>query len=211
MGQAKRRIPVWTWAVGPWGRELLVLSGLFLLGVLGGCLAVSWVGTGWQGFSDRVSHYLSGLAAEMPNGPDWAAALWDSVRYPFCTMLLGMTALGAVGIPLLFLARGFFLSFASGAFVALYGSKGLWVALGFLGIQALLTVPVLFAAGVQCWRHAWALAMDGPRRGKGAALFPGCRNRRGFVLCILVLLLCGVYERYVHVRLLTLVAAWMVL
>lgn len=79
--------------------------------------------------------------------------VWDQLRWPLAAFVLGLTALGAAGIPLLLFLRGFLLCFTAGSFAALLGADGLKAAWALLGVSALLGLPALFAAacpGLQC-------------------------------------------------------------
>ena len=71
--------------------------------------------------------------------------------------ILGVTALGVAGIPVLFLARGFLFSFSVAAFCRIFGPVGLASAFFLFGLPALLWAPVLFLAGCQCLEGAYAL------------------------------------------------------
>lgn len=87
-----------------------------------------------------------------------AAALWTAVRWPLLTLLLSFTALGAVGIPAIFVVRGFLLSFAVSSFVRIFGGAGAILAFFAFGFTGLISLPVLFLLGVQGLLAAMALA-----------------------------------------------------
>ena len=83
--------------------------------------------------------------------------LWEQGRFLIGLCILGVTALGVAGIPVLFLARGFLFSFSVAAFCRIFGPVGLASAFFLFGLPALLWAPVLFLAGCQCLEGAYAL------------------------------------------------------
>lgn len=87
-----------------------------------------------------------------------ASLVWDTVRWPLLALLLGFTALGLLGLPLLFVVRGFLLAFSIASFVRLFGGVGCLLALLVFGVSGALSVPVLFVLGVQGLLAARVLA-----------------------------------------------------
>ena len=75
--------------------------------------------------------------------------LWGQAKYVLAALVLGLTALGALGLPVLFGVRGFFLSFPAACFCRVFGGRGLLPAFVLFGLPALLWAPALFLAGVQ--------------------------------------------------------------
>lgn len=90
--------------------------------------------------------------------PALASLVWDTVRWPLLALLLGFTALGLLGLPLLFVVRGFLLAFSIASFVRLFGGVGCLLALLVFGVSGALSVPVLFVLGVQGLLAARVLA-----------------------------------------------------
>lgn len=90
--------------------------------------------------------------------PALASLVWDTVRWPLLALLLGFTALGLLGLPLLFAVRGFLLAFSIASFVRLFGGAGCLLALLVFGVSGALSVPVLFVLGVQGLLAARVLA-----------------------------------------------------
>ena len=74
-------------------------------------------------------------------------------------MLLGFTALGILGLPLLFSVRGFVLAFSIAAFVRMFGGTGGVLAFLLFGVSGLVSAPVFFILGVQSLGAAQALAV----------------------------------------------------
>ena len=120
---------------------LAVTAACFLLGGLVGCLLASHIGGGGQeSLAAYVEGFLRAAQAGEITAPALASLVWDTVRWPLLALLLGFTALGLLGLPLLFAVRGFLL------------------ALLVFGVSGALSVPVLFVLGVQGLLAARVLA-----------------------------------------------------
>ena len=108
---------------------LAVTAACFLLGGLVGCLLASHIGGGGQeSLAAYVEGFLRAAQAGEITAPALASLVWDTVRWPLLALLLGFTALGLLGLPLLF------------------------------GVSGALSVPVLFVLGVQGLLAARVLA-----------------------------------------------------
>lgn len=123
--------------------QLVFLGVCFAAGTLGGFFFSSW-----SGDDPALPDYLRRCfeAAGQGNWPEpslWSS-IWELGRWPLAAFLLGSTALGAAGIPLLLGARGFLLSFAVATLVRLFGLPGMAASLTAFGVSALAAVPVLF-------------------------------------------------------------------
>lgn len=163
----KREPEKWDWPNG-YGAVLALLCVLFLAGGLAGSLFAGLAdGAGAQELSDYLADYLS-LADDGTVGRAFWPVLWEQLRYLAAVLLLGLTAIGVVGIPLLFCVRGFFLSFSVGCFCRVFGSAGLIPGLVLFGLPALLWGPSLFLAGFQGLSGAQYLL----RRGLGERCRP---------------------------------------
>ena len=86
--------------------------------------------------------------------PSLWSSIWDLSRWPLAAFLLGSTALGAAGIPILLGARGFLLSFAAATFTRLFGLPGMAASLAAFGVSALVAVPVLFVVSADAFRQS---------------------------------------------------------
>lgn len=135
-------------------RDGLVLLALcFALGAL-----IGFLFSGWVGCSQELQEHLQRRfqAAGQGHGaqPSVWACVWDLARWPAVAVLLGSTAAGAVGVPLLLGARGFLLAYAASVLVRLFGLPGLAASAASLGVTALLAVPVLFAVSAVAFRQS---------------------------------------------------------
>ena len=120
---------------------LAVTAACFLLGGLVGCLLASHIGGGGQeSLAAYVEGFLRAAQAGEITAPALASLVWDTVRWPLLALLLGFTALGLLGLPLLF------------------GGAGCLLALLVFGVSGALSVPVLFVLGVQGLLAARVLA-----------------------------------------------------
>ena len=139
-----------------------VWDGLTQLVVLGVCFAAgAFLGlffSGWSGDSPELLDYLQNYLQQAGQGqgvePSLWSSVWDLARWPLAAFLLGATALGVVGIPILLGVRGFLLSFAAAVFARLFGLPGVAASLAAFGVTALAAVPVLFVAAADAFRQS---------------------------------------------------------
>ena len=98
---------------------LVLLGASFFLGGAAGCVMAGLVGGEGQGaLAEYIRGYLD-LAAEGGMQPPFWPLVWELIRFPLLVFLLGFTALGVVGMPVLFAVRGFLLCFAAASFVVM--------------------------------------------------------------------------------------------
>ena len=147
-GKRIRLAPAWDGLA-----QLAVLGVCFGLGALGGFFFSSW-----SGDSPELSEYLLRYFQMAGQGsgiepPLWSA-VWDLVRWPLAALLLGSTALGAVGVPILMSVRGFLLSYAAAVLGRLFGLPGMAASLAAFGVTAFVAVPVLFVAAFDAFRQS---------------------------------------------------------
>ena len=151
---------------------LALAAACFFLGGLAGCLLASQIGgSGQESLAAYVEGFLSASQAGEAAAPALATVVWDTMRWPLLALLLGFTALGLVGLPVLFAVRGFLLSFSIACFVRLFGGAGCLLALLIFGVGGAVSVPVLFVLGVQSLLAARALAGRVWGDGKSAPLY----------------------------------------
>lgn len=136
---------------------LAALSACFLLGgaldaVFGGLMSE----TSAQELADYLSTYFT-LAREGGVTVEFWSVAWEQFRLLITVVLLGLTALGAAGIPLLFGVRGFLLAFSVAGLCRVFGAAGLVPALFLFGLPAFFWAPILFLTGGQCLDGAWVL------------------------------------------------------
>lgn len=175
------------------GGALVLLALAFLAGGAAGCvLAALSSSADVEELSDYLTGYLA-LARDgsLPRGL-WAV-LWGQVRYPLAAAVLSVTALGVVGLPVLFAVRGFFLSFPAACFCQVFGGRGLLPAFVLFGLPALLWAPTLFSLGVP----GFLSALQRLRRPAGERGWPPCN--RGWLagLCAGLTLAAGLLEYWV--------------
>ena len=138
-----------------WGRstQLAILGIFFSLGTLGG-----FSFSGWSGDSPELLDHLLAYFQSAGQGsgiePSLWSSIWDLARWPLAAFLLGSTALGVVGIPLLLGARGFFLAYSASAFSRMFGLPGMAASLAAFGITAVVAVPVLFVLSADAFRQS---------------------------------------------------------
>lgn len=178
------------------------LSALALLGtafglgaVLGCCLAGHLSDTENSALLSYMEGYLSALrngGAAMP-GP--GEVLWETFRWHGLVFLLSFTAVGLVGIPVVFGIRGFLLSFAVASLIRVLGGRGVILAALVFGMTGLLSFPAFFVLGTQGAAACRALA----RRSAGGGKTP-VYDKPYFIrcgLCAGALAVCACLERRV--------------
>jgi len=126
---------------------LVILAAAFLIGGAAGCfLAAFSDGAGAEELSNYLAGYLA-LALESGLPRSLWPVLWGQLRYLLAALVLGLTALGIAGLPVVFGVRGFFLSFPVACFCRVFGDRGLLPAFILFVLPALLWAPSLFLEG----------------------------------------------------------------
>ena len=133
--------------------QLVFLGVCFALGALGGAFFSSCSGDD-PALLDYLRHYFQAAGQGTGMEPSLWSSIWDLLRGPLAAFLLGSTALGTAGVPLLRGARGFFLSFAATTFARLFGLPGMAASLAAFGVSALVAVPVLFVVSADAFRQS---------------------------------------------------------
>lgn len=133
--------------------QLVVLSACFAAGIVCGFLFSCW-GRDDAELLEYLSEYLRAIGRGGGMEPSLWLSVWDLARWPAAAFLLGSTALGVLGLPVLLGARGFLLAFASATFVRLFGLPGLAVSMAAFGVTALVAVPVLFVTAADAFRQS---------------------------------------------------------
>lgn len=145
-----------------------VLGLAFLIGGVAGCLLAGAVdGEGGAALSDFLTAYLK-LAQDGSAAAGFWAVMWEQFRFPLAAFVLGVTAVGVAGLPVLFAVRGFLFSFSVACFCRLFGGAGLIPALFLFGLPALLWTPALFVLGAQGMLGSYSLL----RRVLGDSRYP---------------------------------------
>lgn len=202
----KRWVKVWRAPGGAWFPATALLTLLFLTGGAAGCAMASWVcGSGSEGLASYIRSYLLAVQEGMGSSPSMPELCWEVFRYPLIVLALGFTALGAVGIPLVFAVRGFFLSFAVASFVRVFGGFGFALSAIVFGLPGAISIPVLFVLGAQGWTASREMAERLSRRGRRSSPY----DRDYWVrcgVCAAGSLLCVWVERFLTADLLAALA-----
>ncbi len=175
---------------------LAVLAAAFLTGGAAGCLLAALSGgAGAEELSSYLADYLTlAQQGELPRS-HWPV-LWDQVKYLLAALILGLTALGLAGFPILFGVRGFFFSFPVACFCRVFGGRGLFPAFVLFGLPALLWAPALFMAGVPGFLSAQQLLRRALGEGRGGLPLNGAYWCRAG-LCVGLALAAGLLECWV--------------
>ena len=147
-----------------WPYLIVLLISFFAGACVGGMLA--FFHSPDSGLSDYLREYCAALS-QGEIRPSFLYVLWDCVRWPLSAALLGFTALGVIGIPALFAARGFLLSFSTTTFCLLLGRSGIAVAAVLFSVTIFLVLPIMFVLGCD-WLYASCLRLPNavPSAGK---------------------------------------------
>lgn len=152
---------------------LVVTAAFFALGSTLGCFISA---RALESSGEAISAYLVQFLSETQLGgllyPDLSQFLWLSLRWPFAAFVLGFSALGLFGLPILSGLRGFLFSFSVGVFVRTLGRRGLGTAFLLLGISGLISIPVFLLITTQSFSAAKSLAF----RGQGKRELPYDRS-----------------------------------
>ena len=177
------------------GGALAAVSLPFVLGGLAGALlaAVS-DGAGLEALSAYLVDYLT-LARDGALPRSLWPVLWGQEKYLLAALVLGLTALGLAGLPILFGVRGFFFSFPVACFCRVLGWSGLFPALIFFVLPALLWAPALFMAGVSGFLSARQLLFRPSGEGRVSPLNGTFWYRAG--VCLALGLAAGLLEYWV--------------
>ena len=172
---------------------LAVLAVAFLLGGISGCLLAALSdGAGAAELSSYLADYLK-LSLEDELVQSFWPVLWGQVKYLLASILLGLTALGLAGFPILFGVRGFFFSFPVACFCRVFGRIGMLPAFVLFGLPALLWVPALFLSGVSGFLSAQELLRRSLGEGRGGLTFRGAYWCRAG-LCTALAVAAGLLE-----------------
>lgn len=132
---------------------LFFLCLFFLIGALLGSIFALLGGSHPQ-LAQQLDIFFQSVAQDGPPDVSWWSTLWEALSWPLLLVLLSFGPPGVVGIPCVFLIRGFLLSYACSSFVAMYGLHGLgWNAL-FFGVSALFLLPICVCIGHWAFTNA---------------------------------------------------------
>lgn len=141
---------IWEVSLSNLWPALTVCGICFFLGGLAGCILASYIsGSGSECLIDYLQDFLSEAREETLPAPALFPLICEVARWPLLTILLGFTALGVLALPLLFIVRGFLLSFSIASFVRVFGTAGSLLSFLIFGVSGSLALPVLFVLGVQ--------------------------------------------------------------
>lgn len=155
------------------------LGVLFLTGSIVGCIAAGLLDSNDGGaLLDLLDRYVAALKQEDVTVP-FLPVLWQVVRIPLAAFLLGLTAIGVVGLPVLFAVRGFCLCYAVSVLYRLMGAPGLLLGLCLFGVSALLWLPAFLNLGVTGLTGSYGLL----RRVSGDGRYPLAVTTGRYWLC----------------------------
>ena len=148
VGSRLRSTPAWDGLT-----RLMILGACFAAGAVGGFFFSSGSGDNPE-LMDHLRSYFQMAGQGGGLEPSLWSSIWDLARWPLAAFLLGSTALGTVGLPILLGARGFLLSFSAAAFARMFGLPGVAASLAAFGVTALIAVPVLFVVSADAFRQS---------------------------------------------------------
>jgi len=179
------------------GLALLITAAFFILGSFLGCLlAFQADGGGAQALEEYLSSFLRAAENSGLRTPDLSGVLWRTLRWPVGAVLLGYTALGLFGIPILSALRGFLLTFSIGAFVRVYGWTGTRIAFYLVGITGMISTPVFLFLATQSFSASLRLSLTALGRGRLEPPPHDANRLPCLLLCVAALSVCILLERY---------------
>lgn len=165
--------------------RLVLLAVFFLAGVFLGQVLARRVP---ESTGAELEQYLTDfvqVGADGRRAETVLSALLLYFRYPLAAFVLGFVSAGAVLVPLVSAAFGFFLSFSVCCFTAAFGGDGVLLALAVFGLRCLVTMPCFFLLAAP----AWGVSVSRLSFGRGRrSVIPAC-GREGWLRFAAV---CGV-------------------
>ncbi len=187
---------------------LLLLSGGFIFGIVFGCLlAASLSGGGSAALRTYITNFFLAAQHGTLGIPAFLSTLWSVFRWPLALVLLGCTAARRIGIPLLFALRGFLLSFTVCAFLLVMGRVGVLFSFLLLGLESLITIPILFLLGAEFLSKP--IRRERGRSALRQWIQPS--NTLGNILGLTLLFLVSIWEAYLLPIVISAAAHWFVL
>lgn len=145
-----------------------------------------------EGLEAYVQSFLRAAESGALSAPDLLPSMWECIRWPLLALLLGFTALGLLGLPVLFAVRGFLLAFSIASFVRVLGSAGCLLA--FYCLELPVRYRFLFFL---CWVYRVCCPPGGWQRFWERARQPALYGKAWFQrcgLCAAALVVCVVLE-----------------
>ncbi|MEG2000493.1 MAG: hypothetical protein RR053_03750 [Evtepia sp.] len=167
---------------------LIMISLCFLLGGVIGCFFGSHP---TESMTNYINHFFQAAKEGSVVAPGLLEASWTILRWPLLVIALHFSFVGLVGIPVLFVVRGFLLAFNIAAFASVLGDAGIPFLL--LGAESLLSIPVLFllgSYGISVLIRPKQIAVSRKKSDKIVYM-------RGIVICGGLLLFCIMWEQFV--------------
>lgn len=147
--------------------RLLLLAGFFSAGVILGQVLSGKIPAST---ADELKRYLKDYFKLSDRGDFTIKSFLSSLllyfRYPLLAFLLGFASVGVILLPMVSVAFGFFLSFSVCCFTAVFGGKGVLLALTVFGLRCLITLPCFFLIAVPSFQNSVTLSASSFGRGK---------------------------------------------
>lgn len=184
----------------------IICTAFFVCGCIAGTFASGATGEG-SALYDYLSEYLQ-IAQEGQMDTGFLTVFAGCVKYHIAAIIFGFSILGIVSVPALGAVRGFFLTFSISSIVRVFGGQGILLSLSVFGISSFLTLPCFFILSTQSFTASAgmfsAVLGHGPRL--PAELYRGGYISR-CVICIMIVLIAAVLDRYIVNELIKVIAA----
>ncbi len=203
-----KRLFRWDWPSKKPDPNLILLFAFFLCGAIIACIVSASVdGESGEALTKTIVSYISVLSERPISTALLGPALLNAFRYHLLVFVFSFTSLGVLFVPCLMALRGFFLSFSITAFVRLFGTSGLWLALGAFLVQNLILLPCLFVlaqGALSSSLKLFQIAMG--RLSKPATPLFGRPYFLRFAVISVFLVVCALYEAFLSPMLFTWIA-----
>lgn len=175
---------------------LIIAAILFLIGGLAGCVSVNRTNEiGEAAIKEYIEGYLSSVSSGDVSMPEFLFLVWKTVRWPLFLVVLGLTPVGLIGIPILFLIRAFLLSFSIASCFQVLGPQGLILGFVLFGLSGLIQIPVFFFLGIQGFLNSGSIVGSLVGESKRSLLVDKTQLVR-YAVCFAALIVCCFVEFY---------------
>jgi len=188
--------------------SVVFFAALLLCGIIAGGIANSYLSAdSGQALGKYISEFISSHSLDADPKRPFLDAIINSFKYPIVIFLLGYTVFGFASIPIIVFLKGFFISFSATAIMRTLGYQGIALALSMYGIQAFFSIPCILIIATQAMKQSliFLTLIRTEKNKRNIHPFPK-KYIISFIICIITLLLCSIFEVYTVPKLVALSA-----
>ncbi len=165
---------------------IIALSFLLFCGILVGSAASAYINADT---ANELTNSINSLKTSALNEQNYFTYLWSAFKYPIIIFAFSFSVIGVLAIPVITLCKGFFLGFSIGTIMKIFGSRGIAIALSYLGINSFILIPCIILISSFCLSTSYRQInmFSNKRRVITGSIFP----KGYFIVCgIITLILC---------------------